>query len=115
MELTALKLIGSKTTIPVPRVHVWGTAPATPVGLGPFIVTDFISGVSLSDLQKDPNAECPTRLMREDISDSEVEIAYRQLVNYLLQLFKFDFDCIGSLPWPGCEAYTASPTNIQGT
>ncbi|EEP75923.1 predicted protein [Uncinocarpus reesii 1704] len=64
---------------------------------------DFVNGVNLSDLLKDPNAERPTRLMREDISDSDIEIIYRQLANYLLQLFKLDFDRIGSLPWPGVE------------
>lgn len=37
----------------------------------------FINGVSLSDLFKDPNAERPTRPMREDINDSDIEVIYR--------------------------------------
>jgi hypothetical protein len=65
---------------------------------------DFISGISVSDLLKDPNAERPTRLMREDISDSDIEVIYRQLANFLLQLFKLDFDRIGSLPSLTAEA-----------
>ena len=60
--------------------------------------------MSLSNLLKDPNAESPTRLMREDISDSDIEVVYRQLTNFLLLLFKLDFDRIGSLPSPRAEA-----------
>jgi hypothetical protein len=96
MEVTALSLIRNRTTIPVPRVQAWGPAASNLLGLGPFIMMDFINGVSLSDLLEDPNAERPTRLMREDISDSDIEVIYRQLANFLLQLFKLDFDRIGS-------------------
>ena len=39
--------------------------------------------------------------MREDISDNDVEYIYRQMANLLLQLFKLDFEAIGSLMWPG--------------
>ena len=64
------------------RVHL--------IGLGPFIIVNFIDSVSFSDLLKDPNAEAPTILMREDISDSDIEVIYRQLANFLLQLFQGD-------------------------
>ena len=59
---------------------------------------DFINDISVSDLLKDPNAERLTRLVREDIGDSDIEVIYRQLANFLLQLFELDFDQIGSLP-----------------
>ncbi|KAH9221817.1 phosphotransferase enzyme family protein [Leptodontidium sp. 2 PMI_412] len=98
MEVTALSIIHDKTTIPVPRVQAWGLAASNILGLGPFIMMDFISGVSLSDLLEVPNAERPTRLIREDISDSDIEVIYRQSANFLLQLFELDFDRIGSLP-----------------
>ena len=68
MEVTALNLIHNRTTIPVPKVQAWGPAARSLLGLGPFIMMDFINGVSLTDLLEDPNAERPTRLMREDIS-----------------------------------------------
>ncbi|TQB67622.1 hypothetical protein MPDQ_005106 [Monascus purpureus] len=99
MEVTALSIIRSRTTIPVLKIQVWGPAASNPLGLGPFIMMDFIDGVSLSDLLQDPNAESPSRAMKEDISDSEVEAIYRQLANFLLQLFKLDFDWISSLPY----------------
>ena len=70
---------------------------------------DFINSVSLSDLLQDPNAKRPSRVMREDISDSDIEVIYRQLANFLLQLFKLDFDQIGSLPSLQAEAESPTP------
>jgi hypothetical protein len=105
-EVTPLSLIYNETKVPVPRVQAWGSAACNVLGLGPFIM-DFINGVSVSDLLKDPNAERPTRLMREDISDSDIEVIYRQLANFLLQLFKLDF---GSLPSLTAEAQSPTPT-----
>lgn len=105
MEVTALGLIRDRTTIPVPTVQAWGPATSNPLGLGPFIMMDFINGVSLSDLLRDPSADRPSRVMREDISDRDVEYIYRQLANFLLQIFKLDFDQIGSLPSPQNEFY----------
>ncbi|RAH64070.1 phosphotransferase family protein [Aspergillus aculeatinus CBS 121060] len=112
MEVTALNLIHNSTTIPVPKVHAWGPATSNPLGLGPFIIMDFIHGVSLSHLLQAPNALCPTRVMREDISDRDLEIIYRQLANFMLQLFELDFcDQIGSLPSP--QADNQSPTLLR--
>jgi hypothetical protein len=113
MEVTALNLIYHRTTIPVPKVQAWGPAASNQLGLGPFIMMDFINGVSLSDLLRDSNADPPTRLIREDISESDIEIIYRQLANFFLQLFELDFDQIGSLPSPspstGAEAQSPAP------
>lgn len=109
MEVTALRLIYERTTIPVPKVQAWGYDSSNTLGLGPFIIMDFIDGISLSDLLQDPNAERPTRVMREDISDSDIEVIYRQMANFLLQLFKLDFDRIGNLPSPQVEAENPTP------
>ncbi|PBP24958.1 Aminoglycoside 3'-phosphotransferase and Choline Kinase family protein [Diplocarpon rosae] len=51
---------------------VFSDSAANRLGLGPFIMMDFIDGVSASDVLKDPHAEQPTRLMRDDISDREL-------------------------------------------
>jgi aminoglycoside phosphotransferase (APT) family kinase protein len=98
MEVEVMTLIREKTTIPVPQIKAWGLAASNPLGLGPFIIMDFIEGVSLNTLLKDPNAELDTRLIKEDINNSDIE--FRQFANFLLQLFKLDFDRIGSLPSP---------------
>lgn len=108
-EVTALNLIRNRTTIPVPRVQAWGAATDNPLGLGPFIIMDFINGVSLNDILQDTNTRRPSRVMREDISNSEIEFIYRQLANFLLQLFILDFDQIGSLPSPLPTAQSPTP------
>ncbi|KAL4971451.1 hypothetical protein BDW66DRAFT_163693 [Aspergillus desertorum] len=108
MEVTTLNLIHDRTNIPVPTVHAWGTAKSNPLDLGPFIIMDFIDGVSLSSILRDPNAEYP-RLMTENVAVSDIEFIYRQMANLMLELFKLDFDCIGSLPWPG-EHQGTTPT-----
>lgn len=100
MEVTTLRLLRDKTTIPVPKVQAWGSAASNSLGLGPFIMMDFIDGVSLDDILQDPDAEHPSRLVRQDISDSDMETIYRQTANFLLQIFQLDFDQIGSLPSP---------------
>lgn len=109
MEVTALRLISDKTTIPVPRAQAWGPAASNTLGLGPFIMMNFIDGVSLSDLLQDPKAERPSRVMREDIRESDIEVIYRQMANFHLQLFKLDFDRIGSLPSPYTKAQSPTP------
>ncbi|KAI9695767.1 MAG: hypothetical protein M1820_008439 [Bogoriella megaspora] len=109
MEVKALSLIREQTTIPVPKVHAWGLAAQNTLGLGPFIIMDFVEGVSLTDVLKDSKAERPTRLMREDIDDGSIEFIYRQLANFLLQLYKLAFDQIGSLASPRVEANNPMP------
>jgi hypothetical protein len=98
MEVQALRLIRQRTAIPVPKVRAWGAASDNPLALGPFIIMDFIQGVSLSDLVNHPTAEHRTGLIREDIGDDDIETIYRQLANFFLQIFELNFDHIGSLP-----------------
>ncbi|KAK8032657.1 phosphotransferase enzyme family protein [Apiospora arundinis] len=109
MEVEALTMIREKTTIPVPIIQAWGLAADNPLGLGPFIIMEFLNGVSLSDVLEDPTAETPTRLIREDIDDKDIEVIYRQFVNILLQLFKLDFDQIGSLATPADRDIAPAP------
>ncbi|ODM21877.1 hypothetical protein SI65_02721 [Aspergillus cristatus] len=68
-----------------------------PLELGPFILMEFIEGVSLGEaLKKDDGS----RLLREDIPERDVEFVYRQMANIMLRLFEIDFDRIESLPTP---------------
>jgi aminoglycoside phosphotransferase (APT) family kinase protein len=109
MEVRALSLIRERTTIPVPEIQAWGSAADNSLGLGAFIMMDFVNGVCLNDLLTDPNEAEPTRLLREDISDGDMEVIYRQFANFLLQLFNLDFDSIGSLPSPEAEPESLMP------
>jgi hypothetical protein len=58
---------------------------------------DFIDGVSVGTLFRTYKY---ARLLKEDISNCDIEFIYRQFAGILLQLFKLDFDRIGSLPSP---------------
>ncbi|KAJ5727867.1 phosphotransferase enzyme family protein [Penicillium malachiteum] len=104
MEVSTLRLLRSQTTIPVPTVRAWGLAADNTLGVGPFIMMDFIEGKSLLDLLLDPDVENPTRHMRQDISLDKVTRIYRQMANFMLQMYHINFDKIGSLPWPETEA-----------
>jgi hypothetical protein len=47
MEVAVINLIRDKSTIPVPNIQAWGDAAENPLGLGPFILMEFIQeGVS---------------------------------------------------------------------
>lgn len=96
MEVEALDLIRKKTSIPVPEVHAWGPAESNPLGLGPFILMEYIEGVCLKKIF----LEKGSRLLKEGIPDCDVESIYRQMANFMLQLFNIDFPRIGSLPTP---------------
>jgi hypothetical protein len=41
-EVATMQLIKERTNIPVPTVHAWGQSKDNILGLGPFIVMDFI-------------------------------------------------------------------------
>jgi hypothetical protein len=57
---------------------------------------EFIQdGVTLNDLLK--NSKDGTRLLRDALSDREIEAIYRPFANLLLQLVEPDFDCIRNL------------------
>jgi hypothetical protein len=97
MEVEALMRIRQETDVPVPKVHGWGTAANNPLGLGPFIIMDFIGGVSLESLWKETPDK---RLIRSDIAEADIEYIYRQFARIQLKLFQLNFERIGSLPTP---------------
>ncbi|KAJ9133593.1 hypothetical protein NKR19_g9012 [Coniochaeta hoffmannii] len=58
-------------------VQACGSAAHNSLGLGAFVMVDFVNGACLNDLVIDPNEAEPTRLLREDISDGDIEAIYR--------------------------------------
>ncbi|KAJ5261087.1 phosphotransferase enzyme family protein [Penicillium angulare] len=109
MEVIALGLLRSKTTIPVPEVKAWGNAASNPFGIGPFIMMEFIEGVRLATLAKDPNVDSSNVPMREDFPMENIEAVYKQMANFLLQIFELDFDRIGSLQATSSEFQHDAP------
>lgn len=56
---------------------------------------NFIDGVCLKDIFTGGDS----RLLKKDIPDRD-EIVYRQIANFILQIFEINFDRIGRLPTP---------------
>lgn len=103
MEAEALHLIRERTSMPVPVVRAWGYSNDNPLGLGPFILMDFICGVSLDSVFMDSQSG----LLKEDLCDDDIEHIYRQMARFMLELFQINFDKIGSIPTPQ-SGFTAS-------
>ncbi|KAG4440783.1 hypothetical protein IFR05_003711 [Cadophora sp. M221] len=100
MKVKVLSLIRERTSILVLVVYSWGLAADNPLGLGAFILMEFSECASVNHLLKDLNAAVDTRLIRENISDNDIEFLFRQIYCFQLQLFELDFDRISSLPTP---------------
>ncbi|MCJ1422366.1 hypothetical protein MMC29_000246 [Sticta canariensis] len=93
IEVATMNLIREQTDIPVPEVKAWGLAAENKLGLGPFIITSFIEGVSLGDIL----CKSESRLIREDVDEGDIEKIYRQIAQIHLKLSKLNFSRIGSL------------------
>ncbi|GAB7354071.1 hypothetical protein MBLNU459_g4647t1 [Dothideomycetes sp. NU459] len=65
--------------------------------IGPFIITEWIDGVSLASvMEKEVDSEWgPT--LRRDMDDETLYKIYRQMAGILLELSVHDFDKIGAL------------------
>jgi hypothetical protein len=49
-EVEISRFIKRNTIIPIPTIHMWGLSKDNPLGLGPFIIMDFIHGASLGKI-----------------------------------------------------------------
>lgn len=82
--------------MPVPVVRAWGYSNDNPLGLGRFLLMDFIPGTSLGNVFMDSQSG----LLKEDLRDDDIESIYRQMARFMLELFQIIFDKIGSIPTP---------------
>ncbi|CAK7198482.1 hypothetical protein SEUCBS139899_001143 [Sporothrix eucalyptigena] len=96
MEVEVLALLRDKTSIPVPDVKAWGLTSDNPLGLGPYILMDFIKGVGINEALCKESA----RLLPKDVDMDRLRRVYREMARIQLQLFSLDFDHMGSLPTP---------------
>lgn len=81
-EVSIMKLLQTSTKIPVPQIHFWGLSDANPVGLGPFIVMDFVKGMSFEEWWVDKNIS---------ENENELRIHLRELAFIYHQLSKITF------------------------
>ncbi|KAJ9130316.1 Phosphotransferase enzyme family protein [Pleurostoma richardsiae] len=91
-EAAVMRFLKDNTTIPVPELITSGVAHGEFEGLGPYIIMNFVDGVSLDDVLLEGDSS-----LKKDIPDPVLETIYRQIANIYLQLFQLDFSKIGSL------------------
>ncbi|KAM4063944.1 phosphotransferase enzyme family protein [Hirsutella rhossiliensis] len=89
-EARVIEFIRENTTIPVPRLISWGLTKDIPQQLGPFLISDFIHGVSLSRALRDP-ADNDWLFLKPALDNKTLNGVYEQIADILLQLFQFNF------------------------
>ncbi|KAF2241873.1 hypothetical protein BU26DRAFT_535226 [Trematosphaeria pertusa] len=76
-------------------VHAWGLSKDNALGLGPFIMMEYIpGGECLGHLWREGPKE---RILRSDISERDLRTVYRQIADFYLELSKLEFPNVGSL------------------
>ncbi|CAH0049078.1 unnamed protein product [Clonostachys solani] len=98
-EVTTMRFIAANTTIPVPKIYFAGTADENPIGLGPFIIMEYVEHkCTMSEALRDPSlGPDEPHVIDPNIPDQKLRFLYRQMADILLQLSQFKFDQIGSL------------------
>ncbi|AEO59382.1 hypothetical protein MYCTH_2307624 [Thermothelomyces thermophilus ATCC 42464] len=102
VEVATLRYIERMTSIPVPHVYHWGTAAESPLGLGPFIIMDYIPHkCSLADILQDPSVkEDPGRqYLDRNVPGDKLERLYGQVARIMLELSRLEMSRIGSLAY----------------
>ena len=55
--------------------------------LGPFIIMDYVDGISLASILKQPTeTEKDEVILATDVDDTKLDYVYEQLADYMLQL-----------------------------
>ena len=98
-EVAMIKYIQDHTTIPVPFILHWGTKEESPLGLGPFIIMEYINhemdmGAALNTAGRGTQDR---PLLDPNIDPAKLEMLYRQMADVLLQLSTLELPAIGSL------------------
>lgn len=98
-EVATLKYIRDHTSIPVPTILHWGTKDENPLGLGPFIIMEYIDyEMSMPSALNTPGFSPENHpVLNPNIEEGRLEMLYRQVADILLQLSKLEFPLIGAL------------------
>ncbi|KAL2167873.1 hypothetical protein VTG60DRAFT_660 [Thermothelomyces hinnuleus] len=101
VEVATLRYIERMTSIPVPHVYHWGTAAENPLGLGPFIIMDYIPHkCSLGDVLQDTSVEDSGRqYLDRNVPRDKLERLYGQVARIMLELSRLEMSRIGSLAY----------------
>ncbi|PLB48360.1 hypothetical protein P170DRAFT_456904 [Aspergillus steynii IBT 23096] len=96
-EALLMKFIARETNIPVPRIIASGTGDENPTGLGPFIIMTWIDGKKMSDVLRQSDLPDKQDVLDLAIGPETLETLYGEMAEVLLELWKLDFDKIGSI------------------
>lgn len=93
-EVQVIQFLQESTSITVPRLFSWGLTEDNPQHLGPFMISEFVEGIHLSDVLKDPAD--PKRLhLDPNIDRKLLDDVHTQMADIMLELYKSDFDRSG--------------------
>jgi hypothetical protein len=95
-EVETIKFIHENTTIPVPRLLGWGLTKDSPRQLGPFIISEFVEGVSLSSILSD-RTDVQKLWLNPNIDTKILDTVYEQIADFMLQLYQFNFSGIRAI------------------
>jgi hypothetical protein len=102
VEVATMRYIEKMTSIPVPHVYHWGTAAENPLGLGAFMIIDYIPHEgSVASVLGSPAAGEDEQYLDPNIPKDKLERMYKQLANIMLELSKLEMPRIGSLQCRG--------------
>lgn len=110
-EVAAIEHIRKHTDIPVPEIKKWGLSHENELGLGAFIISVWVDGISLGDaLRDDPHTI--SRLITKKNDLSTLRHVWRQIARFMLQLSRINFDHIGSCTATSRRPLTQRAANI---
>jgi hypothetical protein len=95
-EVTAISIIRQKTDVPVPEVLAWGAASDNPLGLGPYMLVEYVEGLPLQGVLLNPGID----IMKADINKTFLRGMFRRMIEVQLELYSVDLNFIGSLDLP---------------
>ncbi|EXV02166.1 aminoglycoside 3'-phosphotransferase/choline kinase domain protein [Metarhizium robertsii] len=98
-EVATIRYIQDHTAIPVPFILHWGTREESPLGIGPFIIMDYINHeMNMTAALNTPGLtlDIPP-VLYPNIDEAKLEMLYRQVASILLQLSKLELPLIGAL------------------
>lgn len=109
-EVATMRYVEKMTSVPVPHVYHWGTAAENPLGLGAFIVMDYIAHhQSLAQLLGDPTVTDDTRqYLDPKVPKDTLARMYRQVADIHLQLSKLEMPRIGALRQNGPDSFSVA-------
>lgn len=108
-EMRIIEYLRQHTTMPLPCIRCWGSAEESPANLGPFIIMDFIEGIKLSTLLKQPPEDEDAEIVLDPAADtSTLDIIYEQLADYIHQISQLEFPLIGAISMDALEDWTVT-------